>query len=46
MSIDGVVVLEVDDGLITVERHFLHLAETHQQLGLVAPRRASAASSD
>jgi hypothetical protein len=36
MSIDGVVVLEIAAGLITVERHFLHLAETHYQLGLVS----------
>lgn len=44
MSIDGVVVLEIDDGLITVERHFLHLAETHQQLGLLAASTAPAAT--
>ncbi len=37
MQIDGVVVVEVADGLITAERHFLNLAASHEQLMLVAP---------
>ena len=37
MQIDGVVVVEVADRLITVERHFLNLATSHEQLMLVAP---------
>lgn len=37
MSIDGVVVLEVEEGLITAERHFLNQAEAQEQLLLVEP---------
>ena len=37
MTIDGVVVLEVDEHLITAERHFLNQAATQEQLLLVAP---------
>lgn len=42
MLIDGVVVLEVADGLITTERHFLDLATSHEQLMLVAPAEVAA----
>lgn len=37
MTIDGVVVLEVEGGLITAERHFLNQAEAQEQLLLVEP---------
>ncbi len=37
MSIDGVVVLEVEDGLITAERHFLNQAAVQEQLLLTEP---------
>jgi hypothetical protein len=39
MSIDGVVVLEVEGGLITAERHFLNQAAAQEQLLLVDPAR-------
>lgn len=42
MQIDGVVVVEVSDGLITTERHFLDLATSHEQLMLVAPAGTTA----
>lgn len=37
MSIDGVVVLEMDGDLIVAERHFLNQAEAEEQLLLVDP---------
>ena len=40
MSIDGVVVLEVEDGLITAERHFLNQAAAQEQMLLVEPRQS------
>jgi SnoaL-like domain len=39
MSIDGVVVLEVSDGLVTAERHHWADVTSLVQLGLVVPRR-------
>lgn len=36
MSIDGVVVLGLEHGLVTHERHFLHLAETRLRLVALA----------
>jgi len=41
MVIDGVVVLEVDEGLITAERHFLNQAAAQEQLLLVEPATAT-----
>jgi hypothetical protein len=38
MSIDGVVVLEVSDGLVTAERHHWPTVRSLMQLGLVRPR--------
>lgn len=38
MSIDGVVVLEVSDGLVTRERHHWQTIRSLMQLGLVRPR--------
>ena len=38
MSIDGVVVLEVSDGLVTAERHHWPTVLSLMQLGLVRPR--------
>lgn len=45
MQIDGVVVVEVANGLITAERHFLDLTASHEQLMLVAPAVAATANS-
>jgi hypothetical protein len=38
MSIDGVVVLEVSNGLVTAERHYWPTVQSLVQLGLVQPR--------
>jgi len=42
MSVDGVVVLEVGDGLVTAERHHWPTVQTLAQLGLVRPRTSDA----
>ena len=41
MSIDGVVVLEVSDGLVTAERHYWPTVQSLVQLGLVTRRPAA-----
>jgi ketosteroid isomerase-like protein len=38
ISIDGVVVLEMSDGLVTAERHYWPTVQSLVQLGLVRPR--------
>jgi hypothetical protein len=38
ISIDGVVVLEVSNGLVTAERHYWPTVQSLVQLGLVQPR--------